>query len=385
MTLVPFVEGLEYSAIAELVRSNDSVIDAHASIINSFNVWWDERGREQILHLREDGALLYSTVEDMKSAFVVALRENEILDEFAIRGAFVEWFNVNESTLRTIVETGYPAALVDDEKVLSIQHQNLLDQRNQLMIQTEEINIQYDILMRLNRSDGASSDDEVESESEEWLEQIGDFIPGIVLDPLEMEKKECGNRIKILVSECKEIHQQLFDSNEVKNLPQEGRPKKGNTIPTSTNLHKLDGLVAAIEEIETLNELRDALVAKIGEWDLLHRRKKEIMEIMKPHEEYHERRKVLNASLRELKEQLFVIANEIRKTLPEEFVTSEVTNRLRTNLGFQLQRRLDANVDDLIRLIQSMHKRYALTQTEVRSEVDFNSNEAQEVFVNGGI
>lgn len=380
MTLIPFAEDLEYSAIAECVRSNVSVTEAHATIIDTFIAWWDAEGREQIRHLRSEGAILYSTAEEMKSAFVVALGENGILDHFALRGAFVEWFNLNESTLRTIVETGYPAALIDDESVLSLEHKNLLDQYNQLIIQTGEINAQYDLLRSLNRGNNTLGDDE----AEESVEQIGDFIPNSILEPLEVEKKDCTDRINILLSECKEIHQQLFDRDEVKTLSNEVKPPKGKTTPTGNNLHKLDDLVTAIEGIATLNEMRNSLVVKIAEWDLLHTRKNEIIEIMKPHEDYKLRRKVLNDSLVELKEQLFVVANEVRKTLPEEFVISEVTNHLCSSLGFQLQRRLDANVDELIRLVQSMHRRYASTQTEVRAEVEIRFNEAQQVFHNGG-
>ena len=388
MTLIAFAEELEYSAIAHQIRSNDSVIGAHATIIESFLVWWESEGHEQIRHLRSEGAILYSTAEDMKSAFVAALGENGILDDFAIRGAFVEWFNINESTLRTIVETGYPAALIDDESVLALEHQNLLDQHNQLIIQTDEINTQYDLLRRINRSNNDSGDDETEEssdgEAEGIVEQIGDFIPSTILEPLEVEKKGCTDRINILLSECKDIHQQLFDRDEVKSLSKGVKPPKGKTTPTGNNLHKLDDLVTSIEGISNLNEMRNSLVVRIAEWDLLHTRKNEITEIMKPHEDYKARRKVLNDSLVELKEQLYVLANEVRKSLPKEFVISEVTNHLRTSLRFQLQRRLDANADELIQLVQSMHRRYARTFSEIRSERDEQSTVIDALFVQLG-
>ena len=388
MTLIPFAEELEYSAIADRIRSNDSVVGAHATIIDSFIAWWEAEGHEQIRHLRSEGALLYSTAEDMKSAFVVALGENGILDDFAIRGAFVEWFNINESTLRTIVETDYDAALIDDENVLALEHQNLLDQRNQLEIQTEEINVQYDILMRMNRGNDASSDDEAEGDSdgeaEGIVEQIGDFMPNTELGPLEAEKKDRTDRIKILTTQCKDIHQQLFDREEVKTLPKDVRPTKGKTTPTRDNFHKLDDLITGIEGITVLKEMRDNLVANISEWEILHARKNEIEEAIKPHEDYKARRKILNDSLVGIKEQLFVLANEVRKTLPEEFVISEVTNHLRASLRFQLQRRLDANVDELIQLVQSMHRRYARTFSEIRSERDEQSTVVDALFVQLG-
>ena len=388
MTLISFVEELEYSAIATQIRSNDSVIGAHTTIIDSFIAWWEAEGHEQIRHLRSEGALLYSILEDMKSAFVVALGENGILDDFAIRGAFVEWFNNNESTLRTIVETGYPAILISDESVLALEHQNLLDQYNQLMIQTEEINTQYDLLRSINRSNNNSDDEEIEEgsdgEAEGIVEQIGDFLPSTILEPLEVEKKECTDRIKILLSECKDIHQQLFDRDEVKTLSKDVMPRKGKTKPTGNDLHKLDDLVTSIEGITTLDEMRNSLVEKIAEWDLLHTRKNEIVEMMKPHEDYKARRKVLNDSLGGLKEQLYALANEVREMLPEEFVISEVTHHLRESLRFQLHRRLDIHVDGLIGLIQSMHERYARTLSEIRSERDEQVAVINDLFIRLG-
>ena len=384
MTLIPFAEELEYSAIADKIRSNDSVVGAHATIIDSFNAWWEAEGHKQILHLRSEGALLHSTAEEMKSAFVVALKENEIIDDFAIRGAFVEWFNINESTLRTIVETGYPAALIHDENVLSLEHQTLLDRRNQLMAQTEEINTQYDLLSRINRANsGSSNDGEEESsdaEGEGIVEQIGNFIPNILLTPLEEEKKNCNGRIKILTTECKEIHQHIFDREEVKNLPRDKKPPKGGTSPTSTDFHKLDALVDAIDDIAALREIRNNLIAKISEWDNLHSRKNEIVEIMKPHEDHKVLRSELNSSLNLLKEQLFALANEVRRTLPEDFVISEITNQLRASMEFQIQRRLDSNVDQLISLIQSMHTRYSHTLSEIIEERDKQSVVVHELF-----
>ena len=49
MTLISFTEKLEYPVIADVVRSNDSVVEAHAIITDSFNSWWEDEERRQYI------------------------------------------------------------------------------------------------------------------------------------------------------------------------------------------------------------------------------------------------------------------------------------------------------------------------------------------------
>jgi type I restriction enzyme M protein len=386
VTLVPFREGLERSAIAETVRSDGSVQQAHTSIIDSVNGWWGSQGRELIEGLRSEGALLHLTADQMKVAFVATLDGNGILNPFQVRGAFVEWLNLNEATLRTIIETGYPAALIDDDDVIAVGNPELLDQRDELVVQTEEINTQYDILTRINKVASNSNEEEGETEGEDEasIEGIGAFIPKTVLEPLEAEKKENRDKIKILLGECKEAHLQLFDREEVSGLAKKVRPTKGKTKPVMDDFHRLDDLVSAIDGIESLFELRGKLVANISEWETLNQRNIEIAEAIKPHEDYKNLRKELNDSLKTLKEQLFVLANEVRKTLGVEHVRPHVLASLLTSLESLVQKRLDVHVDDLIRLIQSMYGRYARTLSEIRLERDERAVTVDELLVRLG-
>lgn len=384
MKTIPFADNLEYTAIRDRVLSNNSVLNAHTVIIDSLNDWWGKIGSRQINDLRNDDAVLYSIAEEMKTAFVIALSENGILDDFAIRGAFVEWFNLNESTLRTIVETGYPAALVEDHSVIALENQSLLDRRDRLSTQVEIINTQHELLSRINRSNNDQSDDSEEDDSEEQtdeiLEQLGDYLPNFKLKPLEEDIKNVNSRIKTLVEECKAIHNLIFDSDELKSLPKGTRPGKGRTTPTRDNLHKMDELLTSISEIDSLDEIRISLIDKIAEWDILSERKNELSAIVKPHEDYKDKRTELNNSLKKLNEQIYLLAKELRKNLPLDFVISEVTNQLRLSMELQIQKRLDGNVDQLIQLIESMYERYARTLAQILQKRDSHAEDVVEIF-----
>ena len=203
-------------------------------------------------------------------------------------------------------------------------------------------------------------------------------------EPLESEKKENNDRIKTLLTECKEAWVNILDHAEVKQLPKGERPTKTKTKPVGQDFHKLDDLVNAIEGIEALSGLRAKLVENISEWDVLNQRNIEIAEAIKPHEYHKALRNELNASLKALKEQLFALANEVRKTLDEEYVRPHVMEYFCNSLESIVQKRLDAHADDLIRLIRSMHDRYAQTLSEIRSERDGFAATVDEMLVRQG-
>ena len=368
MTLVPFSGNLEFGMIADIIRNNQSVLSAHMQLIEDTNSWWISSGQNFVTRLTDHDAKRYSTLDQMKLSFVEQLSSNLILDGFSLRGAFAEWSNDNESTFRTIVETGFPAALIADDDVLKIEHGSLIDKRNELKLRVEEINSQYEILRRINRS-GTSEDEEEElsnSDTDSITEEVGDFLPKMILDPLEAEQKEINKRVRELLSKCNDIHSQVYDNVVFSNLPKGEKPTKASTKPVTNDFRKLDILIEKIKGINSLDRHRSSLIQSVSEWETLIARKKEIVDLIKPHEDYKELRKNLNQSLIELKEHLFKLAGLARKSLPESFVTNAVIEHLRVSLTKQIQKRLDEHINALISIVNSMHKRYSITLSETR-------------------
>ena len=387
MRLIQFRKDLEYQMIEDTIRSHDSVVSAHTGVIDTLRNWWESDGIKRIEQLRDSGSNFYAVIDDMKSDFVRAISDNGILDNFEIRGAFVGWLNHNESTLRTIFETGYPSGLVDDDSVLSLDHKHLLNQRNELEAQCSEINIQYELLTRINKVNSSASDeseDNTDENSEVVTEGIGNFLTNMGLEPLVAERKLINDQIKALVSRCKEIHNRIFDHKTINSIAKSSRPSKTSTLPTQSNLRKIDALIQAIKGLNPLKGFYDELVQSTEDWDTLTARLKAINFLIKPHEDYKTKRNNVNEELAVLKNRLYTISNVVRKSLSEEFVKNNVNLFLCNSLVMQLQDRLNSNADDLVAIVRSMYERYSETLDIIRTRCAEDNSAFDELLVNLG-
>ena len=102
----------EKSQIKEKLEKSSNFINTNKKMQNLINEWFLQYS-ENIKLLMEDKTVSQLLDEGFELIETV-LKDNKVLDNFQIRGLFINWWNENKFDLRTIAESGWHQALISN-------------------------------------------------------------------------------------------------------------------------------------------------------------------------------------------------------------------------------------------------------------------------------
>ena len=107
-----FTEVKEKSQVKEILEKNNAFKHTDEKLQQLLHKWFTEYGKE-IKHLR-NSKTQHELLEEGFKSIANTFKENPVLDEFQVRGLFINWWNDNKFDLKTIKETGWIQALISN-------------------------------------------------------------------------------------------------------------------------------------------------------------------------------------------------------------------------------------------------------------------------------
>lgn len=242
-----FKDAKSREEIKEILEKSKGFIETDTGLLRLVLDWFREYAKE-IRMLRESTPvheLLDQGFESIQEVF----KDNDVLDEFQIRGLFINWWNDNKFELRTIKESGWTQSLISNF--------DFADNDNKA-VETALEKVKYffkDVfekeISEIEALEGKERELSTEVEEETWAEE------------LENEEGEAESRDKILKSEIEGIKTEIRQANKITQLNHIAELRK-SLFDKETELAKIMGKQKAFRQIrEEIKEKNEKLVERV--------------------------------------------------------------------------------------------------------------------------
>lgn len=233
--------------IKEILEKSKEFIETDARLSRLVLDWFREYAKE-IKMLRESKPvheLLDLGFESIQEAF----EDNGVLDEFQIRGLFINWWNDNKFELRTIKESGWTQSLVSNF--------DFADNNNKAVETTLE-KAKYFFKDMFERE--ISEIEALEGKERELSAEVEEETRA---EELENEEGEAESRDKVLKSEIEGIKTEIRQANKITQLNHIAELRK-SLFDKETELEKIVGKQKALRQIrKEIKEKNEQLVERV--------------------------------------------------------------------------------------------------------------------------
>ena len=131
----------ERRAIAEIVKRDPGVAEAHSRFLNQLEVWWQknlpliEALAPKNGHKGNVYALRRALLDDLPKTFA----KQSLLNDHQVRGAFARYIDDLKADLKSIAASGWGAELIPDDDIIANQFPELLAEMEQKSLRLMEL------------------------------------------------------------------------------------------------------------------------------------------------------------------------------------------------------------------------------------------------------
>lgn len=308
------------AAIKPLVETHPSLVAKHQQFMAAVTHWWNEQFVPELHQLGDElrgSKGVFALRRDALNSIVHALLPAQLLDIYKIRGAFANNFKKQEADLKSIANSGWNAELIPEEQILHSQFPEVLKGIEQDRVRINELEALFAT---------ASETDDDETASETDLE--GGALPKAQVSQLKDQLKDHNGQVRDLKKELRYL-------------------KKDSSSEANARAKKID------KEIDQ----REQAIAQIEQQ-------------LQTHTSLEQELKTLKAGLKDNEKKRDDLIAAAREKIGAEEAKALIEARFRQELQAELEAYLRAFTTDLIKSVENLHNKYAVTVKQILSERD---------------
>ena len=313
------------AAIKPLIENHPSLCAKHAQFMAALNQWWNQHFIPEFYQLGDQlpgSKGVFALRRDALNSIVEALLPQNLLDIYKIRGAMANNFKKQEADLKSIANSGWNAELIPEQEILASQFPEVLAgiEKDQARISELEA-----LFAAANESD--SEGEHSGSDSSDESEKSG-ALPKAKVTELKNNKKEHNGQLKDLKKELRYL-------------------KKDTSVEATARSEELNQHIA--QRTEAVQQIDQQLAA---------------------HTALEQELKNLKAGLKDNEKKRDDLIDAARAKIDAEEAKILIEARFRQDLQTELEAYLRAFTTDLVKSVENLHNKYAVTVKQILSERD---------------
>lgn len=333
------------AAIKAIIENHSALRDVLASHIDALHGWWSV-ARNDVVHLR-DG----KTMPDVRYELLTTLKNKivalGVLDEFKTAGVFVNWWQAIRYDLKTIVSTGWHHSLIPDEYLIAELFQPEADDiavlEAKISAEQGELAEAIDVAQEVSGYEPDENEKVTATTIKGVLKELIDDLEGTAGKSAAKELKNLTDQDKAIKAIEKQIR---ADKSQL-------RAATGQ-LELKLTLKRVGGEDFKAENKELIEQI-DRRLADLDAVDKADKRKRNAL-------------KKDRAILEERISRTDEVLAEIGGPLVEEQARQLILKKL-YNIGHrELNRYLNAERRSLIRGVESLWNKYAVSSGELEAE-----------------
>jgi type I restriction enzyme M protein len=233
--------------IKEILEKSKEFTETDASLSRLVLDWFREYAKE--IRMLRESTPVHELLGQGFESIQEALKDNEVLDEFQIRGLFINWWNDNKFELRTIKESGWTQSLMSNF--------DFADNDNKTVATTLE-KAKYFFKQAFEKE--ISEIEALESKERELSAQVEEEA---LAEELENEEGEAESSGEVLKNEIEGIKAEIRQANKITQLNRIAELRK-SLSDKETELEKILGKKKALRQIrKDIKDKNEQLVERV--------------------------------------------------------------------------------------------------------------------------
>lgn len=357
---------LDKSAIKPTLEAFSTLVEKHQAFSDQLDCWWQETFAPGFHNLGDNltgSRGVFSLRRESLNSIVMALLPQNLLSIYQIRGAMASNFKNLETALKSIANSGWNAELIPDEEILQSQFPDVLEKLKKDQARINELEAMFSAANEVDDEDSESSDEENESgilttaEVKSLKQQVKEINAELadVLKKLKVQVADAYAQLKresdILYDRKKgEFSQGLskkylnfYGPNDLLNLANEAGVYLRNTVELSTLTGSGEACQSILEELDEKLFQHQALTDELKE---------------------------LKAGLKEAENKKDKLVQKAREKITPAEAKVLIEERFRKQMQSSYNQFLRQIVTQLVKAIENLHEKYAVTVKDILSERD---------------
>jgi len=233
--------------IKEILEKSKEFVETDAGRSRLILGWFREYAKE--IRMLRESTPVHELLDQGFESIQEALKDNGVLDEFQIRGLFINWWNDNKFELRTIKESGWTQSLISNF--------DFADNDNKAVETTLE-KAKYFFKDAFEKE--ISEIETLEGKERELSAEVEEETRA---EELENEEGEAESRDKVLKSEIEGIKTEIRQANKITQLNHVAELRK-SLFDKETEFTKIMGKQNALKRIrKEIKEKNEQLVERV--------------------------------------------------------------------------------------------------------------------------
>lgn len=314
--------------IKRLIENHEAVQRQNRTFLSTIENWWHRDVQPQFEELTKG--------KNSKNNNVFVIRRNcmagiwevakplNMLDEHKVRGAYATFHNLLEADFKSIAASGWQPELIPEEIILQSQYPEVLAQ-----IENDKARIaELEALFAANDDEDTESIDDIDESA---------VLPNVIVKELKDKRKEASGELKA-----------------VKKLMRNLTKDKKQGLAVANELEKIEKQAVDLEQrITTIDEKLEG------------------------HSVLEQELKTLKSNINAAEKRKEELLNAARAKISENEAKQLILARFKEALLAEFESRLRAYVADLIKGIENLHNKYAVTAEQIIQERDLAARELQ--------
>lgn len=317
--------------IKTTIESHSQLIAKHEAFNAQLGKWWDTQFLPAFHQLGDDklgSKGVFALRRDALNSIVTALLPANLLSIYQVRGAMASNFKQHEADLKSIANSGWNAELIPDEEILASQFPEVLASLKKDAARITELEALFAAVNETSEDDA----DEEQTESESGI------LP--------------KTQVKILKGDKKENNGQLRDLKKELKFAKKEDPTRAIQIEVG-----IEKLTSANSMIDTKLEQHTGLEKELKE---------------------------LKAGIKEAGKKKEDLVDAAREKITPEEAKELIEARFKQQMVVSYAHYLRQLVAQIVKLVENLHNKYAITVKDILSERDEQANALNQFLVELG-
>lgn len=170
-------------ALAELVKSDPGLAEAHAQFLQTLETWWTKNrpSVEGLAPRNGKAGNVYDLRRQLLDSIAQAFAGQQLLTDHQVRGAFARYVDDLKADLKSVAASGWGPELIPDADILASQFPELLAEMEQKRVRLAELSALF-----------AAADEEDYEDSDDT-----GVLPADQVKALKAELKEANAQVKL--------------------------------------------------------------------------------------------------------------------------------------------------------------------------------------------
>lgn len=312
------------SDIKTLIENHPTLIAKHQAFTKKLNYWWQKQFMPEFYVLGDDIAGskgVFALRRDALNSIVDALLNQNLLTLYQIRGAMANNFKKQEADLKSIANSGWNAELISDDEILKSQFPDMLAKLKLDQARIVELEALFAAANEVSEDEGEDNEEEGDN----------GILPKDQVKQLKADKKEHNAKVRDLKKQVKYAKKDSESHQQAGGLP----------------LDKIE---------EAITEHQQGIA--------------EIDQKLEQHTKLEQEFKELKAGIKEVEKKKDEMVAAARSQISNDDAKVLIEKRFKQALENDFAVYIRALVTGLVKAVENLHDKYAVTVKEIVAERD---------------